>query len=589
MSYTIKILNHRKTIQAEKGNLLADKILESGIELSLYCQKKAVCGKCFVEIKEGHLPPLDENEAFLIRQKKLPLNQRLACKYVIEGNLSISIPPESILQTTLILKTGLRLPLTVDPPVKKYYVELKRPDLRHPHSLVSSLKKTFRRKSLEVPLDVLKSLPATLEKNNFKVTTVLYKDKEVLSIETGDTTGQCFGLAVDVGTTTIVVELVDLNNGGTIEFVTDNNSQMKYGMDIVSRISFSYNSTENLEKLRASLLNTLNRMIAAALEKNGIPPERVYEIDFAGNTAMNHLLLGIPVDTLALSPFHAVYHALPEFAAKDLGFQLHPNAKAYVVPNIKSFVGGDISAGVQAIDLANQTGNCLFIDLGTNGEIVLKTEKNLVATSTAAGPAFEGMNISSGMLALPGAIHKAEKTSRLILHTIGKESPKGICGTGLIDLLAIFLKEGKISSAGKINDKDGNISISDKISLTQQDVREIQLAVAAVKTGVRMILDRYRIKKERLDNVFIAGAFGNYLNIKNAMKIGLLPPIDPKKVIFVGNASLAGARALLLSKQARVKTEALVRKIHYISLATDPRFQDIFVNSLHFPEGTLSK
>ena len=589
MAYTIKILNHHKTIQATKGDLLADKILESGIELSLYCQKKAVCGKCFIEIKKGYLPPLDEHEEFLIRQKKLTQNHRLACKYLIKGDLSIFIPPESLLQKTLILKTGMKLPLAIDPPVKKYYVELEKPVLSRPHSLVSLLKKNLRKKSILVPLNVLKDLPKILEKNSFKLTAALHDDEEVLAIEGGDTTGQCFGLAVDVGTTTIVAELVDLNTGESIDSVTDNNSQMKHGMDIVSRISFAYNNTENLGKLRDLVLKTINQMVTRALKKNGLLPEKVYEIIFAGNTAMNHLLLGIPVDTLAVSPFHAVYHTLPEMAANDLGFQLNPNAKAYVAPNIKSFVGGDISAGLQAVDLPNRSGNCLFIDLGTNGEIVLKTEKKLVATSTAAGPAFEGMNISSGMLALPGAIHKVEKKNRLVLHTIGKESPRGICGTGLIDLIALFLEEGKISHKGRISDKTGMIAVTDTISITQQDAREIQLAIAAVKTGIRMILEKFCIKKERLDNVFIAGAFGNFMNIKNAMRIGLLPSIDPKKVVFVGNSSLAGARALLLSRQARVKTEALIRKIRYISLATDPRFQDIFVYSLYFPDRTLSK
>ena len=589
MSYTIKILSHNKTIQAKEGDLLADKIMESGVELSLYCQKKAVCGKCFVEIKEGYLPPFDEHEEFLIRQKKLTQNHRLACKYVIKGNLFINIPSESLLQKTLILKTGMRLPLAIDPPVKKYYVELERPDLSHPHSLVSLLKKTFHKKSLEVPLNVLRSLPDTLEKSGFKVTVAFYDDNEILSIEPGDTTGHCIGIAVDVGTTTVVVELVYLNTGESIDSATENNSQMRYGMDIVSRISFSYHNTENLGKLQDSILKTLFRMTHSLLKRNEIPPDKVYEIIFAGNTAMNHLLLGVPVNTLAVSPFHAVYHTLPEITAEDLGFRLNPNARAYIVPNIKSFVGGDISAGLQAIDLANRSDNCLFIDLGTNGEIVLKTEKKFVATSTAAGPAFEGMNISSGMLALPGAIHKVEKKDRLVFHTIEGESPRGICGTGLIDLIALLLEEGKISSTGKINDETGKISVAGKISITQQDVREIQLAVAAVKTGIRMILEKYRIKKELLGSIFIAGAFGNYLNIKNAMRIGLLPQLDPKKIVFIGNSSLAGARALLLSKQARLKTEALIRKIHYISLATDPRFQGIFVDSLHFPTGTLSK
>jgi uncharacterized 2Fe-2S/4Fe-4S cluster protein (DUF4445 family) len=589
MATKIEITSHNKTIRAKMGDLLADKIQESGIDLSLYCQKKGVCGKCFVEILEGFLPPPDENEKLLIKRKKMGQKYRLACRYKIAGNLVIHIPPESLLQKTLILKTGIKLPLVIDPSAKKYYVELEPPELDHPHSLLSAINRQFKKKRLNVPLSLLKTMPDLLKESKFKVTTVLYDDFEVLAVEPGDTTDRNLGFAVDVGTTTLVVELVDLNTGKSIDTVTENNSQMKYGMDIVSRISFAYNSPENLKKLQSAILGTLSRMIRLVCGQNRISPDHVYAIIFAGNTAMNHLLLGVPVDTLAVSPFHAVFHRLPEIAANELDLPINPNAKAYIVPNIRSFVGGDISAGLQAADLANRPGNHLFIDLGTNGEIVLKTEKKFVATSTAAGPAFEGMNISSGMLALPGAIYKAEKKNRLILHTIGKEKPKGICGTGLIDLIALYLEEGTIAATGKISANDGKIAVTEKIHISQQDIREVQLAVAAVKSGIRMICEKYRITTEMLDTVFIAGAFGNYLNTRNAMRIGLLPEIDPKKILYIGNSSLAGARALLLSKPLRQKTEALVKKVQYMSLATNPRFQEFFVDSLNFPEGNPSK
>jgi uncharacterized 2Fe-2S/4Fe-4S cluster protein (DUF4445 family) len=409
MKYTLKILNLDKTIRAQNGELLVDKILESGIDLSIYCQKKAVCGKCFVEILEGNLPPVDEIEDFLIKRNGLGQKHRLACRYKITGDLAINIPPESLLQKTLILKTGIKLPLVIDPFVKKYFSQLNKPELDHPHSLLSEWKKHFRNKHLSVPLNLLHTIPGILRKSRHKVTTVLYGDNEILAVEPGDTTKQSFGLAVDLGTTTLVVELIDLNTGESVDTATENNSQMKYGMDIVSRISFAYQSPDNLQKLQATILKTLSLMIKTILDRNQVSQDYIYEIVFAGNTAMNHLLLGIPVDTLAVSPFHAVFHRLSEFIASELGLRLNPNAKVYVVPNIKSFVGGDISAGLQATDLANRKGNHLFVDLGTNGEIVLKTEKKFVATSTAAGPAFEGMNIGSGMLALPGAIYKAEK------------------------------------------------------------------------------------------------------------------------------------------------------------------------------------
>ena len=589
MPYTIKIINLEKTIHAQKGELLADKILECGIDLSVYCQKKALCGKCFIEILEGNLPPLDEIEDFLLRKNRLSQSHRLACRYKITGDLSINIPPESLLQKTFILKTGIKLPLAIDTFVKKYFGEINKPGLDHPHSLLSEWGKHLRKKQLRIQLKLLQTLPGILKDSKQKVTTVLYDDNEILAVEPGDTTEKSFGLAVDLGTTTLVVELIDLNTGESIDTATENNAQMKYGMDIVSRISFAYQKPDNLKKLQAVIIKNLSHMIESLLEKNHIPQDHVYEIVFAGNTAMNHLLLGISVDTLAVSPFHAVFHRLSAFTANELGIRLNLNAKAYVAPNIKSFVGGDISSGLQATDLASHKGNLLFVDLGTNGEIVLKTEKKFVATSTAAGPAFEGMNISSGMLALPGAIFKVEKKNRLILHTIRKEKPQGICGTGLIDLIALLLDEGKITPSGKISGEKDTIRITEKIAISQKDVREIQLAVAAVKTGIQMICEKYRIKKVDLDMVYIAGAFGNYLDTKNAMRIGLLPEIDLAKIVYVGNSSLAGARALLLSRPARKRTESLIRKVEYVSLASDPRFQDCFIDSLNFGDGNSSR
>lgn len=585
MTFTIKIHDSDRTIPAHSGELLADKILEGGIDLSLYCQKKAVCGKCFVQILQGYLPPFHEGEEFLLKKNKLSPDHRLACRYKIRGNLVVHIPQKSLLQKTVILKTGIKTPLAVDPLVKKYAIKFIKPELDHPHSLLSGLRKHFRKKDLEVPVDILKTLPEKLKKSGFHITTAVYDDRKILAIEPGDTTERSFGLAVDLGTTTLVVELVALNNGKSIDTATENNRQMKYGMDIVSRISFAFQNPDNLKKLQAAVSKSLALMIEQLLEKNKVPRDHIYEMVFAGNTAMNHMLLSMPVDSLAVSPFHAVFHRLPGISPDELGLGLYSHAKVYIVPNIKSFVGGDISAGIHATGLASRKGNYLFIDLGTNGEIVLKTERRFVATSTAAGPAFEGMNIASGMLALPGAIYKVEKANQLVLHTIGKEKPLGICGTGLIDLVALFLNEGKIEASGKIAGNKDTLKITDKISLSQQDIREIQLAVAAVKTGVRLLCEKFHIRYENLNRIFVAGAFGNYLNTQNAMRIGLLPDIDPKKIVFVGNSSLAGARAILLSKSAREKTESTVKKVHYISLASDPRFQDYFVDSLNFGIG----
>lgn len=587
MKHKIKILSHNKRILADDRDLLSYRIQESGIQLSAYCNKRGICGKCFVEIINGKLPPLNEREEFFIKQKKINKSHRLACLYRIKSDLVIRIPDESIILETFVLKTGIKLSILVDPPVKKYYLQLQKPKLGTPESLLGLFERYFWKKKLSISLNLLKEFQDILETSQFKVTSVLCNDNEIMGIESGDTSNKNFGIAIDVGTTTVVVELVDLSIGESIDAITASNSQMKHGADIVSRITFAIRNPENLNKLQDSILKSLNRMIKQILDKNKISKTHVYQIAVAGNTAMNHFLLGLPVNTLAVSPFHSVFTRLPELSASELGFNINKYAKVYLAPNIKSFIGGDISAGLIASDLANKKGNYLFIDLGTNGEIVLKTQKKFVATSTAAGPAFEGMNISCGMLALPGAIYKAEKRKGLKFHTLNNMPALGICGTGLIDLMAILLDTKKISANGTISHKSKKIHVMDNIYITQKDVREMQLAIAAIKSGIQMILQEFHVKKEHLDEIYIAGAFGNYLNIKNSMKIGLLPEIDDKKVIFIGNSSLAGARALLLSSEAKKEVESLIKRIQYVSLATNPQFQNHFIEALELKNWSL--
>lgn len=586
--YRIDVYPGTKTLTANENDLLADRIQEAGIPLSLYCNKKGLCGKCFVEIIKGKLPPVEEREDFFIKQKGLNRKHRLACLYRIKSDIKVKIPEESIIQEISILQTGERAPVLLDPQIKKYHLQLRKPNIAYPYAFLEMLENVFQKK-LRVPLDVLRQLPDLTEQNHYQVTVIMDGDEEVLRIEPRDTSNKNFGIAIDVGTTTLVVELVNLNTGETLDTVTAKNDQIQYGSDVMSRVGFAIKDSKNLAELKNSILNNLNGMIEKVLDRNEIDKSYVYEIVIAGNPPMNHFLLELPVDSLARSPYHSVFSSLPGLSSDELGFRINERGKVYVSPNIKSFVGGDISAGIVASDLANKKGNFLFIDLGTNGEIVLKKQNKFIATSTAAGPAFEGMNISCGLLAIPGAVYKAEYENQIVLHTIRNRPALGVCGTGLIDLIAVFLERRMISPRGKIKDKAHRIQITDNISITQKDVREIQLAVAAIKSGIRMILFKHHLKLSQLDGIFIAGAFGNYLNIKNSVKIGLLPPIDEKRIHFIGNSSLAGAKAFLLSKQARNNIESLTDRIQFFSLAADPKFQEYFIEAVEFKEWSFSE
>jgi uncharacterized 2Fe-2S/4Fe-4S cluster protein (DUF4445 family) len=323
-------------------------------------------------------------------------------------------------------------------------------------------------------------------------------------------------------------------------------------------------------------------MVGTMSRRSGVPRHRIYDAVVAGNTAMNHILCGVAVDSMALAPFHAVFSTLPPFAAAEIGLALHPQARVYISPNIKSFVGGDITAGLVASDFAAGAGPGLFIDLGTNGEIVLKKGGEFVATSTAAGPAFEGMNISCGMLAAPGAIHRVEWDNGFKCRTVDDLPPQGVCGSGLIDLLSGAVARGLVGRDGRISGTEKRLRLTDRLALTQQDVRDIQLAVAAVRSGVELMLREFRLETRDLERILVAGAFGSSLDVANAQAIGLLPDVSPGRIAFVGNASLSGARLLLITRSARTVAETLAAKVSHISLATRPDFQDEFVRALEF-------
>jgi uncharacterized 2Fe-2S/4Fe-4S cluster protein (DUF4445 family) len=411
---------------------------------------------------------------------------------------------------------------------------------------------------------------------------VFYGEREALDIEAGDTSGQAWGLAVDIGTSTVVVELVDLITGASAGRVSALNSQASYGADVVSRITFAFQNPDNLRRLRKSITHLLNGLTVELAEKAGVPRDRIYEAVVAGNAAMNHFLCGVSVDTLALAPFRAVFSGLLPFPAAEIGLELNPAARVWIVPNIKSFVGGDITAGLVAAALADKPGKALFIDIGTNGEIVLKKGPQFFATSTAAGPAFEGMNISCGMLAVEGAVHRAEWHDGFRLQTIGGGTPHGLCGTGLIDVLAVGLAHDLIRRDGRISGPEKKLRLGEKLSLTQNDIRELQLAAGAVKAGVRLMLKEFDVSLKELDGIYVAGAFGSSLDIRNAKALGLLPAVAEKKILFIGNSSLAGARKLLLSAPERAAAQSLARTVTHVSLAARTDFQEAFVRSLEF-------
>ena len=582
-TFTVEILPDRIKVRAKAGEILAEVLARAGIPLSLYCHERGICGKCAVRILSGALPFPAAQEAALIEGRGLGPDHRLACLYEVRGDVVVETLPGSRLERIAVIESGALSTAFIDPAVKKLSLVLEKPSLYSPTAIADAFRTSLRSPGLVLPLAALSKLggsPALAPSR--RVTAVLYDDTEVLDVEPDESGREIFGLAVDLGTSTVATELVDLRTGKVVDRAAAVNAQNSYGADVVSRITFAFENPDNLRRLKHAAVQLLNDMVGTMSRRSGVARHRIYDAVVAGNTAMNHILCGVAVDSLALAPFHAVFSALPAVPASEVGLALHPQARVYIAPNIKSFVGGDITAGLAASEFADKPGTALYVDLGTNGEIVLKKGREFVTTSTAAGPAFEGMNISCGMLAVAGAIHRAEWDNGFKFGTVEDLPAQGICGTGLVDVLATAVARGLLGRDGRIVGSEKKIRLTDRLALTQQDVRDVQLAVGAIRSGVQLMLREFRVSVSDLDRVVVAGAFGSSLDIANAVRLGLLPNLPEGRTVFIGNASLAGARLLLLARPARTAAEGLAAKISHISLATRADFQDEFVHSLEF-------
>jgi uncharacterized 2Fe-2S/4Fe-4S cluster protein (DUF4445 family) len=583
MTATIEILPLAKKVKVRGKKFLSEVLREADVPLSLYCQGRGVCGKCFVEILDGKLPFFQPGEEELLKRAGLSPSHRLACQFVVDSDLRLRIPESSLLGRVSVLEPRLEVQFPFDPVIKKYSVRLRRPEIATAEAELDILWQAIKSVPLRAALAVVQELPAVLNRSGRHITAVVREGKQLMTVEPGNTSAEVYGVAFDLGTTTLAAELVDLASGQTLGRGASLNSQAAYGADVVSRISLAFEDSGRAAILRRAVLSDMNRIIRGLAASAGLSPDLIQAASVAGNTAMNHLLLGLPVDSLAVAPFYPVFSVLPDLPASELGLEIHPQGTVYIAPNVRSFVGGDTSAGLAASRFSEGRTTALYLDLGTNGEIVLRKGRKLWATSTAAGPAFEGMNISCGMLALPGAIYKVEADSGgFRCSTVDGLPAKGVCGTGLIDAASLSLERGLLTPQGQVTTASKTIPLTGSLALRQKDIRELQLAAGAVKAGLRMLLEANRLKAGDLEEVMIAGAFGSYLSVEHSIRLGLLPEVDPRLVRFIGNAALAGAKAFLVSVPSRKKAEETAARIEHFSLASRPAFQDVFVSSLEF-------
>ena len=619
----ITFLPDKKNIKVNEGTTILETLEKVGMNINTPCGGKGICGKCKVLVKEGitTAAPIEEE---LLSKEEIKKGFRLACQTKLFKDTVIEIPSEIRLDFKRVFSSNLKGDIdriknnfSLGTNLKKVFLNLKKPSLDDQRSDWERIKDGLSSKKIEnisnlkVSLEILKKIPVLIREANFKIIVTLYNN-EIIDIEKGDTTKSSYGIAFDVGTTTVAGYLVDLNTGEELSAVAKTNPQIIYGDDVISRIGFAQKQKENLGILQGKIVNILNEIIKENVQKVGVNINNIYKISIAGNTCMHHLLLGLNPSYIAPSPYIPVIKENLNLKAKDIPkLILEPTANVYILPNISAFVGADIVAGILAICMWENGKISLFIDLGTNGEIVLGSKRKMWTCSTAAGPAFEGARISSGMRAAEGAIDKVKMDNKSITYRVIKDGKvRGICGSGLIDLIAELVKLGLISKSGKLIDReecDPNLSEEIKkgiingqkgnkfllvkgretkngksIYLTQRDIREVQLAKAAIFAGIKILLKEVNIPQEDIQKILLAGAFGNFIDKKSAIRIGLIPYLPLEKIESVGNAAGRGAEITLLSEKTRGICEKISKDIKYIELSSRADFQEEFVEAMFF-------
>ncbi len=601
-----------RSVYVLPGTILLEAAGRAGIILQSPCGGRGTCGKCRVRLAHSD-GPLPAAEPGPLSAEQIAQGYRLACRTPVTSACVVEVPRESTFDAAQqILTSDDGVQAEMEPLVAKRRFELAPPSQEDPRSDLSRLRDALDGVELAPPL--VRQLPAFLRREGWRGTAVL-SNHHMLALEPGDTTDQLFGVAVDLGTTTVVGKLIDLNSGEEKAVASQMNPQVAYGDDVISRISHARDHGGGLIEMQTAVLGCLNTILETLCQQSGVPSHAVYEIVLAGNSTMQQILCGYSPAALGEVPFVQVFEHAQQLSAAALGLKANPCAGLYVFPQIGGFVGGDTVAGMVASRLDRWPRPVLLVDIGTNGEIVLAANGHLLATSTAAGPAFEGARIRQGMRATAGAIEKVILRDDVVLNVIGNAKPAGLCGTALIDAAAELLRHGLLDETGRLLPADeapaatppallGRLvtrgtetdfllapaeqsATGEDIFLWQRDIRELQLATGAVRAGISILLRRAGVEPQDLDRVLLAGAFGNFIRRSNARRIGLLPQVPCECIRFIGNAASLGARLVLCSAAERAYADSLQQRSEHVDLSLDPEFQMEFGMAMLFPDGEM--
>ncbi|MBE3574944.1 MAG: DUF4445 domain-containing protein [Firmicutes bacterium] len=624
----VKILPEERVVQVPACSTVRQAALAAGIELKSSCGGDGTCGRCRFRLRSGEV---QEGHTGKLTAAEREQGWRLACQARVLWDVVVEIPATSRLTRHQILvgrrweKAGdlqereEEAVADLEPLYQEEELQLPPPNAADPSAdatrLLDALQRRRPQAEFVLPPALLRQIPAALRSADWRVRVGLVEvgpDRwEVARVLPAAAAAPNLGLAVDIGTTTVVVQLVDLLDGRTLASQGTYNLQAHFGDDVISRIVHSEEDPDGLQHLQRAVVQTLNGLIDAVLQESGAERQDIQAVAYAGNTTMTHLFLGVPAAYLRRDPYVPAFAVPPLARAGELGLKLAPQVPLWGHPAVGSYVGGDIVAGVLATGVHKTPALTLFVDIGTNGEIVVGNQEWLMACACSAGPAFEGGGIKHGMRAMTGAIERIRvqpERDEVAYQTVGGQAPQGICGSGLIDALATLRESGIIDRSGNLvaggsrrlrPSPDAGMEYvlawahesgtGQDITLTQADVKNLLRAKGAIYAGIRTLLAMVELPPEALEQALIAGGFGNYLNIHDAMAIGLLPDLPPERYQYVGNSSLAGARLALLSRQARQEALEIARRITYVDLSSAPSYMEEFVSALFLPHTDFSQ
>ena len=579
-----------KEARVPAGTTLFDAASWNGIAIDSTCGGHGTCKKCKVRVAEGKVPLSSvDPRAFSIEELKA--GWRLACRAPAHDDVVVEVPPLQTRPKAALAGVGRHVILR--PAVQKRYLELAEPTMADQTPDLDRVLAAVDDMELQAPLELVRGLGATLRASDYRVTVVIVDDV-LVDVEPGDTTGHAFAIAFDLGTTTVVANLLDLETGVPVAVRSILNKQQPFGADVISRVSATMMNADALGLLQAHAHETLDELAREVLDEAGVAPEEVYEISVAGNQTMVQIALGIDPEPLSMAPFTMAASSLPPATALDFGVKVHPRAPAVTFPALGAYVGGDIVAGLLATGLTLDRRVRLFVDVGTNSEIALGSSARALATAAPAGPAFEAAQIRCGMRAAEGAIEGVRIVDGEVeLTVIGDVEPVGLCGSGLVDAVAELVGAGLLDHSGRFvlgeSDRFGKIGeenvfhLTGDVYLSQRDVRELQFAKASIATGWTILCRELGVVPEEISQVLLAGSFGSYLSAASAVRIGLVPKLPLTRIVSAGNVAGEGAKIVELSLTERAAARAILDEVEYVELSGRADFNDLFVDQLRFP------